>query len=49
MAPLPVGDSIFGMRPASSDGFGGEGGEFSAVIIAVDDGVFEVDVVWKVM
>jgi hypothetical protein len=33
MAALLVGDSILGMRPASSEGFGGEGGEVSGVII----------------
>lgn len=48
MAALSAGDSILGMRPASSDGFGGEGGEFSGVMIMIRAGdgreVFEVDV-----
>lgn len=47
MAVFSVGDWMVGMRPASSDGFGGEGGEFSGVMTGAGDGrvVLEVEVV----
>jgi hypothetical protein len=49
---LSVGDSILGIRPASSEGFGGEGGEVSGVMVMVislpaRDGVLRVVTVWK--
>lgn len=35
MAALSAGDSILGMRPASSEGFGGDGGEFFEFMVMV--------------